>query len=120
MDPLAFGVFVVLAVEVAQIHPPFGINLYALIWYRQSPHWPHVDQRHPLYRDDDRNDVRCFVSSEHRNVAAEHDEVAMPWQRETNSVYSYSPAKRVGGCRNPNLAVWRSRLMDVVAAPTAS
>jgi C4-dicarboxylate transporter DctM subunit len=30
MDPLAFGVFVVLAVEVAQIHPPFGINLYAL------------------------------------------------------------------------------------------
>jgi C4-dicarboxylate transporter DctM subunit len=30
MNPLAFGVFVVLAVEVAQIHPPFGINLYAL------------------------------------------------------------------------------------------
>jgi C4-dicarboxylate transporter DctM subunit len=30
MDPLAFGVFVVLAVELAQIHPPFGINLYAL------------------------------------------------------------------------------------------
>ncbi|TXL72310.1 TRAP transporter large permease [Vineibacter terrae] len=30
MHPLAFAVFVVLAVEVAQIHPPFGINLYAL------------------------------------------------------------------------------------------
>ena len=30
MDPLAFGVFAVLAVEVAQITPPVGINLYAI------------------------------------------------------------------------------------------
>lgn len=30
MDPLAFAVFVVLAVEVAQITPPVGLNLFAL------------------------------------------------------------------------------------------
>lgn len=30
MDPLAFGIFVVLAIEVAQITPPIGINLYTL------------------------------------------------------------------------------------------
>jgi C4-dicarboxylate transporter DctM subunit len=30
MDPLAFGVFVVLAIEAAQITPPVGINLYTL------------------------------------------------------------------------------------------
>jgi C4-dicarboxylate transporter DctM subunit len=30
MDPLAFGIFVVLAIEAAQITPPIGINLYTL------------------------------------------------------------------------------------------
>src|SRR5690606_16467161 len=30
LDPLAFGVFVVLAIEAAQITPPVGINLYTL------------------------------------------------------------------------------------------
>ncbi len=30
MDPLAFAVFIVLAVEAAQITPPIGINLFAL------------------------------------------------------------------------------------------
>jgi C4-dicarboxylate transporter DctM subunit len=30
MDPLAFGVFVVLAIEMGQITPPVGLNLFAL------------------------------------------------------------------------------------------
>src|SRR3546814_146563 len=30
MDPLAFGIFVVLAIEVAQITPPVGINLFTV------------------------------------------------------------------------------------------
>ena len=30
LDPLAFGVFVVLAIEAAQITPPVGINLYTI------------------------------------------------------------------------------------------
>lgn len=30
MDPLAFGIFVVLAIEIAQITPPVGINLFTV------------------------------------------------------------------------------------------
>jgi C4-dicarboxylate transporter DctM subunit len=30
IDPLAFGVFVVLAIEAAQITPPIGINIFTV------------------------------------------------------------------------------------------
>ena len=30
IDPIAFGIFVVLAIEVAQITPPVGINLFTV------------------------------------------------------------------------------------------
>lgn len=37
MNPLAFGVFVVLAVELAQITPPVGINLYTIAGIGRVP-----------------------------------------------------------------------------------
>lgn len=37
MDPLAFGIFVVLAIEIAQITPPVGINLFTVSQIGQVP-----------------------------------------------------------------------------------
>ncbi|MBV6273369.1 TRAP transporter large permease [Alcaligenaceae bacterium CGII-47] len=37
MDPLAFGIFVVLAIEIAQITPPVGINLFTVSQIAKIP-----------------------------------------------------------------------------------
>ena len=37
MPPLAFGIFVVLAVEAAQITPPVGINLFTIAKIGEVP-----------------------------------------------------------------------------------
>jgi C4-dicarboxylate transporter DctM subunit len=39
MDPIAFGVFCCIAMEIAQIHPPIGINLFTIHGISKIPLW---------------------------------------------------------------------------------
>lgn len=39
MDPIAFGVFACIAMEIAQIHPPIGINLFTIHGISKIPLW---------------------------------------------------------------------------------
>lgn len=39
MDPITFGVFCCIAMEIAQIHPPIGINLFTIHGISKIPLW---------------------------------------------------------------------------------
>ena len=39
MDPIVFGVFCCIAMEIAQIHPPIGINLFTIHGISRIPLW---------------------------------------------------------------------------------
>lgn len=39
MDPIAFGVFACISMEIAQIHPPIGINLFTIHGISRIPLW---------------------------------------------------------------------------------
>lgn len=39
MDPIVFGVFVCVAMEISQIHPPIGVNLFTIHGISKIPLW---------------------------------------------------------------------------------